>query len=233
MARRINDLNIGRIFARSPASQNFTLGGYCLQCDIIDLSRNRCNVSTHKSRNRLPFSVDVDHCLQILRHTLRTTTTGRRQLDFITRRQQNASQRIAIGLSIESTVGSIQRKPTSCQGHAIWRRRGPVSVLTRLSTCKVASFGLCPQEVLGSHYSTGSLRSCHLRPTSFAINCNGLRVSVLKQNLSTRGVGCHIHLDAILGEVTRSLVPLNPRVLRELHGILFFLNPPQLSCRRC
>ena len=170
MTRGVNDLNVFRFFTRSFASQDFARRRNCLQRNVIDFSGHRRNVATRQSRNGLPFSIHIHHGFQILRHTLRTPTTGGCQFDLGVRRQQHTHQGLAIGLAFQVSVGSCQEMLAARQGHTVGSRSRPVSVLTGLSTCEITTIRLGPQEVLGGNHTTSSLGSRHLGPTSGTIN---------------------------------------------------------------
>jgi hypothetical protein len=226
-----HNTNFIGIFTTSRTPQDFTRGRNGLQCNIIEFTRHAHDVSSLKSWDRLPVSVDVDHGLQVCGDTLRTTRTRRGQLHRLLIGQQYSRQGIPTGGSRERAVRSCQGMLSARQGHAIGRRCSPVSVLARLRARKVSAIGLGPQEVLGGHNSTRSIGGRDLGPFPLSFHGGRLQVAILQENLRTCGVTCYIHLPPVFGKVPRRKLPVHTRILGDLYGILLVLDTPEIPRR--
>ena len=172
MSRSPNHTNIFGILTIPRAPQNLTRCRHCLQRKIIQFSRHRAHSPILKSRDFLPFPVNVDHGFHVLGHALGTTCTGRRQLDGLTRGSQSATQGKARRSSGEFAPRACQSKLSrfSRKIHPFRSGSRPVSVLAGLRTREIAPIGLGPHEILGGHNRTCTSRRCHLGPRSCAIN---------------------------------------------------------------
>ncbi len=232
VTRNTDGTHIVGVLTSARAPQDFTRGRNGLQCNIIEFTRHAHDVSSLKSGDLLPVSIDIDHGLQVCGDTLRTTRAGRGQFDRLLIRQQYSRQGIPCGGSRERSVRSCQGMLSTRQGHAIGRRCSPVSILARLRAREVSAIGLGPQEVLGGHNSTRSIGARDLSPRSATFDRGRIQAAILQEDLGTGGVACHIHLPPFFREIAGRLLPLDTGILRVLHRILLVLDTPEISRRR-